>query len=184
MKGKRQWLIGMGLLGLVIAGGAAAHDRDRDHRFTVSTALKSGEEVPAISSPASGFFKATVDTDNQTISFELKYDGIATAPLQAHIHFGQFSVNGGVSVFLCANIPVPAGPTPAACPASPGGTVTGTLMPENVIGPNAPPTVQGIAAGEFDELVAAIRKGLTYVNVHSSAFPGGEIRGQLDNVKK
>jgi hypothetical protein len=183
MKGKSVF-IAIGVLGVAVAGGVAAHDRDRDSRFRVATVLKSFEEVPSISSPASGFFKATVDTNNQTITYELSYDGIATTPLQAHIHFGQFSVNGGVSVFLCANVPVPAGPTPPACPASPGGTVTGTLTPENVIGPNNPPTVQGIAPGEFDELVAAIRKGVTYVNVHSSAFPGGEIRGQLDNMKR
>jgi hypothetical protein len=34
---------------------------------------------------------------------------------------------------------------------------------------------------EFDELVRAIRAGVTYVNVHSETFPGGEIRGQLKN---
>jgi hypothetical protein len=39
---------------------------------------------------------------------------------------------------------------------------------------------QGIAAGDFDELVRALRAGVTYANVHSQARPGGEIRGQLD----
>jgi hypothetical protein len=41
------------------------------------------------------------------------------------------------------------------------------------------PAGQGIAAGEFDELVRAIKAGVTYANVHSEMFPGGEIRGQL-----
>ncbi|MBA3245914.1 MAG: CHRD domain-containing protein, partial [Actinobacteria bacterium] len=45
----------------------------------------------------------------------------------------------------------------------------------NVIGPSS----QGIAAGEFAELLAAIRAGKTYANVHTSLFPGGEIRAQL-----
>ena len=36
-----------------------------------------------------------------------------------------------------------------------------------------------VAAGRFDELVRAIRSGTTYVNVHSSLYPGGEIRAQL-----
>ena len=43
------------------------------------------------------------------------------------------------------------------------------------------PRAQGIAAGEFDELVDAIRDGFTYANVHSSLSPGGEMRGQLND---
>jgi hypothetical protein len=54
-------------------------------------------------------------------------------------------------------------------------TLSGTILPTNVIGP----ATQGIAAGEFEELVAAIRAGVVYANVHTSAFPAGEIRGQL-----
>lgn len=173
MKGKSV-LIGLGVLGLVIAAGAVAHDRDS--RFRVATDLRSFEEVPAVSSAAKGFFKATIDTDNQTITYELSYDGIGT-PLQSHIHLGQTHVNGGVAVFLCANVTAPAG-TPA-CPASPA-TVSFTLTAASIIGPAG----QGLAAAEFDELVNAIRSGVTYVNVHSSTFPTGEIRGQLDRGKK
>ena len=55
--------------------------------------------------------------------------------------------------------------------------MTGTVVPADVIGPAG----QGIAAGEFDELVAAIRAGRTYANVHSTKFPPGEIRGQIND---
>jgi hypothetical protein len=41
------------------------------------------------------------------------------------------------------------------------------------------PTAQGIEAGRLVELIAAMRLGLTYANVHSSKFPGGEIRAQI-----
>jgi hypothetical protein len=41
------------------------------------------------------------------------------------------------------------------------------------------PAGQGIAAGEFAELLAAMRAGVTYVNVHSTLYPGGEIRAQI-----
>ena len=92
---------------------------------------------------------------------------------QSHIHFGQKSVTGGVSVFFCSNL----GNGPAgtqACPPGPA-TVSGHVTAANVIGPAG----QGIAAGEWSELVAAICAGVTYVNVHSTTYPGGEIRGQL-----
>ena len=42
-------------------------------------------------------------------------------------------------------------------------------------------TGQGILAGEFDELVEAIRAGATYANVHSTEFPPGEIRDQISS---
>ena len=54
-------------------------------------------------------------------------------------------------------------------------TVAGTIRAADVVGP----TAQGIEPGEFAELVAAVRAGVTYVNVHSTKYPGGEIRAQL-----
>jgi hypothetical protein len=60
------------------------------------------------------------------------------------------------------------------CPDSPA-TVTGTFTSANVIAI----TAQGIAAGEFDELLRAMRNGLTYANVHSNLCGGGEVRGQI-----
>jgi hypothetical protein len=55
------------------------------------------------------------------------------------------------------------------------GGAKGVIEPADVIGPEA----QGIAPGEFDELVRAMKAGVTYANVHSELFPGGEIRGQI-----
>ena len=55
--------------------------------------------------------------------------------------------------------------------------MTGTLTAANVVGPAG----QGIAAGEFGELIRAIRAGKTYANVHSTKFPGGEIRRQIEH---
>ena len=77
-------------------------------------------------------------------------------------------------MFLCTNL----GNGPAgtqACPPAPA-TVSGTIRPADVIGPAG----QGITAGEFDELVDAIRAGMTYANVHTTERPGGEIRAQLE----
>jgi CHRD domain len=127
------------------------------------------EEVPAVSTVASGKFEAKINRSEQRIDYRLSFEDLEANSLFAHIHLGQRTANGGVSVFLCGGGDKP------PCPLT-SGTVEGTIDPADVIGP----ANQGIAAGEFDELVRAIRAGVTYANVHSTKFPGGEIRGQID----
>lgn len=141
---------------------------------TVVVRLKSYEEVPSVSSGASGHFKAFIDDKAPAIAYELFYEGLEGDVRQSHIHVGQTGATGGISVFLCQTT-TNADPTGLAptCPQS--GTVSGTISPANIIGP----TAQGVAAAELNELIAAIRAGVAYVNVHSSTFTGGEIRGQL-----
>jgi CHRD domain-containing protein len=148
---------------------------DGNRKHVIFTRLVSYQEVPAISSTASGQFRAFIDEKAGTISYRLSFEGLSSDVRQSHIHFGQHSVNGAVSVFLCqtATNPDPTGLAPQ-CPQS--GTVTGLLQAANMA---AGTTAQGIAPGEFAELLAAIRAGVAYVNVHTATFTGGEIRGQL-----
>ena len=149
------------------AASVSAHDG-------VDARLRGFQEVPSVSTVAKGRFKASVDDKSATIRYELSYSGLEGTVTQAHIHFGQHGVNGGIMVFLCqtATNPDPTGLAPT-CPQS--GTVTGLLQAGNVIGPAG----QGIAPLEFAEVLAAIRAGAAYANVHSSKFQGGEIRAQL-----
>lgn len=70
-------------------------------RFTAK--LRGVDEVPALSSTGAGRFKATIDDENQTITFELSYTELEATPTQAHIHVGQRVINGAVSVFLCGS---------------------------------------------------------------------------------
>jgi len=143
-------------------------------RGGVRSDLTSYQEVPALSTDGTGTFRARIARDKEEISYELTYGSMSGRVLQSHIHFGQMSVNGNISVFLCTNLGnAPEGVTVQECPQE--GTITGTITPADVIGP----AVQGIAPGEFAELVRAIRAGVAYVNVHTEPFPSGEIRGQL-----
>ncbi|HXS87976.1 MAG TPA: CHRD domain-containing protein [Steroidobacteraceae bacterium] len=177
---RRALLPALGISLTMVALGVTADNRHRT--FRAFAELVPANEVPSVSSGARGRFKATIDRENQTISYEVSYEGLEDAPTQSHIHFGQRHTLGGVSVFLCGNAPaVPPAPFPAppACPVSPA-TVTGVLTAANIVGPNGQgiaPSLNGV--NEFDELVEAILSGNTYANVHSAKFQGGEVRGQI-----
>jgi CHRD domain-containing protein len=146
---------------LIVAVAPAHHKRNSGLRAF----LNGFSEVPANSTTGHGKFKAK--RENGSITFELSYQDLEGTAQAAHIHFAQRDVNGGVAAFLCGGGGKP------ACP--PSGTVTGNIAASDVIGPAG----QGIAAGELDELVRAIKHGVTYVNVHTDKFPDGEIRGQI-----
>lgn len=133
----------------------------------------------AVSTQARGSFRAEIDDNTQTISYELSFQDLEADVSQAHIHFGQRHTVGAVVVWLCqtAGTPAPAavaGLTPL-CGGPRANTVTGMITPAQVL----TATGQGINAGEFDEVVRAIRAGAAYANVHSALFPPGEIRGQI-----
>lgn len=158
---------------LLVAAFAAAGGGS--NKISAKDGLVGYQEVPAISTTGGGSFEAKVASDDSSFEWTLSYAALEGTVLQSHIHFGQRSVNGGISIFLCSNL----GNGPAgtqACPAPPA-TISGTADAIDVIGPAG----QGITAAEFDEILAAIRAGKAYANVHSSLWPGGEIRGQLND---
>ena len=150
----------------------------------ISEILSGYQEVPAVSTTGNGTFTARISNDETKIDWELSYSDLEGAVQQAHIHFGQKSVNGGITVFLCTNLgngpSLPAANQP--CPPPPA-TISGTIFAADV-SPIIPATVdarnQGMGTGELDELIAAIRAGATYVNVHSTFRQTGEIRSQID----
>lgn len=142
----------------------------------ISEFLTGYEETPsAVSTTGNGTFNARISKDESRIDWELTYEDLEGAVQQAHIHFGQKSVTGPISVFLCTNLGNgPAGTQP--CPAPPA-KISGTITAVDVTNLA---NERGISAGELDELIEAIRANATYVNVHSTRWPGGEIRSQIN----
>ncbi len=158
---------------ITTAGSAALADNSIDG---LRVRLSGYQEDPqALSTTGNGQFRVSISRSAQEVTYRLTYANLEGNVTQAHIHLGGRAQSGGIMVFLCTNAGNgPAGTQP--CPAVPG-TVTGTIVPANIIGPAG----QGITAGQFDEFVAAVRNGTAYVNVHSSLYPAGEIRAQLDH---
>jgi hypothetical protein len=142
----------------------------------IRATLTGYEEVPVVSTVASGEFVGMISRDEQSIDYQLTYTELQGAVTQAHIHVAQPSVNGSIVIWLCqtATSPGPAG-TPTCTPGS--GTFTGTITAANVVA--GATASQQLAAGELDEVIAAMRAGAAYANVHTNLSPGGEIRGQI-----
>lgn len=155
----------------VAAGSSALAQGSPSGPNHVRASLNGFQENPSIVTTGTGTFDLRIDDAQQTITFELTYSGLEGGTVSAaHIHISSRADNGGVSAFFCGG-----STKPAPCPQD--GTVTGTITPADVVGP----TAQGVGPGEFEKLVRAIRAGHTYANVHTARWPGGEIRGQINN---
>ena len=169
----------IGVLGggsYAIAGGGTGKFKGHD--------MNGYEENIDVSTVATGSFDAKLSDDGTSIHYVLSYSGLEGTVQQAHVHFGKAGINGGVSFFLCGTGPGPANRPPATAPATPdcpqSGTVEDDIVAADVIGPAG----QGIEVGNLPEILAAMRAGHAYANVHSSKWPGGEIRAQLNDNKR
>jgi hypothetical protein len=143
------------------------------------------EAANPVSTIATGTFNATISKDETEIAYELTFSDLEGDVRQAHIHLGYPQNSGNIVLWLCQTAASPS-PTPATTPQCTqnsntgdlrNGRVTGTLTAADVVAQ----TANGIAAGEFSEVVAMIRAGRSYVNVHSAKFAPGEIRSQINN---
>jgi CHRD domain len=179
-------LLGTGIL----AVGAVAVADDDDGSGRNGARLNGYQEVNSISTAGFGSFHLKINRDEQSVDYTLSYRGLESEVTQAHIHFAQRSVNGGIAVWLCdapgppATPPGPPAAVPPVCPPASGGTVSGTFTPNELQNAGGRGLGPGTGAGnerEWDELIAAIKVGHTYANVHTVNFGGGEIRGQIND---
>jgi hypothetical protein len=141
-------------------------------REVFSATLLGDNEVPPINS--TGFARFHMENIDGVISFSMTFSALSTNLVVSHLHFAPKKVAGGVMIFLCG------GGNQPACPAATSGTITGTITPANVTGPSA----QGIDVGDLVAALEAVDEGNSYANIHTTKFPGGEIRGQVRRVNK
>lgn len=129
--------------------------------------LSGGNEVPANASTAAGQAVFHLSRDGTTITYRLLVANIENT-IMAHIHMAAAGANGGIVVWLRPTAP----PPPAAVPGRFDGVyATGSFTADDLVG--------GLAGQPLSALLDAMRAGNTYVNVHTSQVPGGEIRGQI-----
>lgn len=128
--------------------------------------LSAQEAVPQTNSVATGLAVFQTSADGTRLFYRLEVTNIENM-LMAHIHIGPPGQSGPIVVWLYPYRP-PARLIPGAFS---GVVATGTITEENLVGP-----LQGKS---LSALLAEIQGGNAYVNVHTSRFPAGEIRGQI-----
>lgn len=153
---------------LFMAAGFSVMAGEVKDKWCYTTNLNGFHETPPILSNGTGTFKASLDKSRTFLNFTLTFSNLSSSTNVSHIHFGHHNVAGAPVAFLCGGDGKP------ACPVA-GGTVTGTISAADVVGVAA----QGVTAGEFKDLLAVLDSGKAYVNVHTTTFPAGEIRGQV-----
>jgi hypothetical protein len=136
-------------------GMAAAGD-------TFKAMLTGKDEVPAVTSTATGEAVFSLSKDGKELTYTLTVKGIENA-VAAHIHTGKVTESGGVVAGLFKG--------PKKDGMFSGELSKGTITDKDLVG--------ALAGKTLADLVAMIKSGGAYVNVHTEKNKPGEIRGQL-----
>jgi CHRD domain len=145
-------LVAMVIAALSLAGTASANDL----KFTAE--LTGGQERPTpVQTEGEG--EAKFESDGTSVDFELKWKDLSSPAISAHLHCGGPEETGPVGVTL----------------------FTGAMGAEGEVQGSFTAPDAGNACGWEDlaDVLAAMATGDAYVNVHTTQFPGGEIRGQV-----
>jgi CHRD domain len=128
--------------------------------------LSGKQQAPPIDTPAHGTATFTLSTTGKSLTYRLwvaDIDGVS----MAHIHIGPEGQEGPVAAWLYPSKP----PAVVKEGKFTGVLARGTITAAELIGPLQGKTIA--------DLVADIKAGNAYVNVHTTAHPAGEIRGQI-----
>lgn len=153
-------LIIISIIGSMLAINYVQQQALGQESFTAE--LSGEEELPPVNTDANGTI--TIQGSNQSLNYQLELSDM-TNVTAAHIHFGNDDENGKIVVPLLQSN-------------SPSG-----LEVETLGGNFTAEAVQGPLAGlPLEQLIGFMGNGSTYVNIHSSEFPLGEIRGQIEEL--
>jgi hypothetical protein len=170
----------LALLSVLILPAPAAHAAP----LTFFANLSGASETPPTGSPGTGLATIVLDPVAQTLQVNATFSGLTTPDTAAHIHCCQIAPGNPPTVGVATA--VPAFPAVDGFPAFPLGVTSGTFT-SGVYDLTQPliynPAFVGLFVGGLPQaeaaLIAGIEGGLTYFNIHTTANPGGEIRGQL-----
>jgi hypothetical protein len=138
--------------------------------------LDGPSESPPNASPGTGFAAVTLDLALHTLEVNVTFGGLTGNTTAAHIHAPTalpFSGTASVATQTPFFVGFPIGVT--------SGTYDHTFDTLDTTTYNAPFVTNngGTAAGAEAALAQALADGKAYLNIHSSTFAGGEIRGFL-----
>ena len=124
-------------------------------------------EVPAVVTTGSAEATITVASDESSLTVTLKFTKLAGTPSAAGLYLGLPATTGGLIAPLCGASPLP------ACTSDT--SITTTIKGTDIAGISA----QGLNKGDLASVIKALSTGAVYLNVVTSTFPNGEIRGQV-----
>lgn len=149
----RKAIWAVALVGMMVAGLFASAEA-----LTFHATLEGSQEVPSNASPATGFAKIFLNEAEDELTFFVTFSGLLAPQTAAHIH--ALAPRG-------VNAPVRIEP-----PTLPLGELDGVVI-------DIPDPLPGVPLLSRADFVQGMKDGLTYFNVHTQLFPGGEIRGQI-----
>jgi hypothetical protein len=141
------------------------------------TTLTGAQEVPPNASPGIGSALVTVDTVTNMLTINVSFSGLLSPTIAAHIHC---CVPPGANAGVATAVPT--------FPGFPLGVTTGTYLQTfdltlaSTYNPAFITANGGTVAGAQAAFITGLVNGQTYLNIHTSLFQGGEIRGQLQAV--
>lgn len=154
---------------LLTAGNANADDDDkRGLRF--SATLSGAQEVPGVDTRGTGSIRAQFDEGLTEVVVRLRARKLSSPAVAAHFHCAPAGQNGAVVFGLVS---------PGQCEGLMEGRIRKCTLTNADFTGGMCAMDAGNAVNNIASLAFAMREGRIYVNVHTTGFGGGEIRGQM-----